>query len=500
MRIFGFIILAATTISTAESPQKGTLADFVGINSNAIAYETGIVERLAKTARWIREYHRWEWYEQTPNVYTWDAQDSEHEGVPKVHHTEFVKACVKNKINLLICNERTAVWASTHGKWNNPPYGDLDGSIEDHYIDKAEFIAQQVARYGSRKIDGARLQTQDKLSGLDVIHYYEDDNEPDQWWWKPTWPAEKYAKYLNAVHDGYGVTPRQDYPLIGIKNVDPNAVHVLGGMNGDEIEYLDRILASTDGRIPFDVLNFHHYCSTSLQDSMGICPEHDEYGFRKTVEMWVNWRDRHLPGMPIWCTEFGWDTYQNPNGKTSYIYAPEESQANYLLRSLFVFMHYGIEKAFVFYDVDPNTGNAVQFSTSGILSDAKSGLHPKVSFYYLATLQNLVADYTFIRSEKYGEGHPAVYAYQLKSPESEKKLCYVLYCRDPDSRYDDGTHIKNFILKKGGIVRARCIEPVDLSEHGREVPVSLKHAGRDDAQVLLPLLSEKPVFLFVEME
>lgn len=495
-----FCIVLLVSPVEARKPYSGTIGDFVGINTNAGAYDSGIIERLAKTASWVREYHRWEWYEQSPNVYGWDDDTPAFDGQAWPFHTRFVEACLKNNLNILLCNERTAVWSSTNGQWNNPPHGDKDGTIEDHYIDKAEFIAQQVARYGSQKIDASKLQTRDKLSGLNAIRYYEDDNEPDQWWWQPTWPASKYAKYLNAVHDGYNVASDENYPLVGIKNVDPHAVHVLGGMNGDDVGYMDEILANTAGRIPFDILNFHHYCSPSMQAPQGVCPEHEEFGFKKTVDMWLDWRDKNLPDMPIWCTEFGWDTYKSEAGESSYIFAPEASQANYLLRSFFVFMHYGIEKAFVFYDVDPSTGDLTPFMSSGIMSDSKTGLVPKPSFYYLATLQKLVADYNFVKTEKYGEGDPAVYSYKLAAPKDEKKFCYVLYCRNPHSMYDDGTTIQNYKFNQNGIIEAACFEPVDNDEYGQQIQVDVHNAGTESASAAIPLLTEKPLFLFVTVQ
>lgn len=484
-----------STLSVAE-PYHGAVRDFVGINSNVGAYDNGIVARLGKAAEWMREYHRWEFYEQKSNIYGWDDKTPAFNGGSWPFHTKFVQECVKNNINMVLCAERSTEWASSNGDWNGPPYGSTNGTTEADYRDKAEFIAQAVARYGSQKMGADKLQTSDKLSGLNYIQYYEDENEPDQWWWQPTWPAPLYAKYLNAVHDGYNVPPLGDYPLIGIKNVDPGAVHVLGGLTGESLDYLDQIIANTGGRIPFDVINFHHYCTTG---SSGRTPEDESFGLEKISKKFLEWRDQHTPGLPVWCSEFGWDTYKNDQGKGSYIYAPEPSQANYLLRSLFLFMGYGMQKAFVFFDVDPNSIDITPYASSGIMTDKARGLKPKISFYYMATLKNLLGDYTFDHVDSYRQGNPEIYSYCFKSSNEANRFCYVIWCRKPKAKADDGTMIADYRFEKAGIEAVQVMEPVHSNEFGQEINVTLENAGAANAAVILPQISEKPIFVFVTL-
>jgi len=494
-----FILICLYSLSLGYDMYEGTVGDFVGINSNVGAYDKGIIEQLAKVAFWMREYHRWEFYEENPDIYGWDDKTPAFKGGAWPFHTRFVQECAKHGIQMVICTERSTPWAASSGDWRDPPYGTHDGTEEAHYRDKVEFISQQVARYGSKKVETSKLETADQLSGLNLVRYYEDENEPDQWWWQPTWPADLYANYVNAVHDGYQIPADPQYPLLGIKTVDQDAVHVLGGMTGGDLSYLNAILANTDGRIPFDVLNFHHYCSQSGTSQKGICPEHKRYGFQKTVDAWLAWRDDNVPGMPLWCTEFGWDTYKDSNGRSSYIYAGEQAQANYLLRSLFLLMIYGLDKGFIFFDVDPNSIDVTQFSSAGIMTDSGHGLEPKTAFYYLATLQNLVGDFSFHAVDTFAEGDPEIYSVVLKSPLKNNRYCYVLWCRKAGGKYDDGTVIEDYELINPGIINATAIEPVDGQEFGREVPITLNQAGELNSSVTIPILSETPLFLFVEM-
>jgi hypothetical protein len=493
------IISMSENLFPNDNP-KIIVKEFIGINSNVGAYDHNIIGTLAKAAKWMREYHRWEFFEQQEDIYGWDNFTPAFNGNAWPYHTKYIEECLKNNIKILCCVERSTEWASTNGDRNGPPYRDKDGTHESHYLDKAEFLAQLVARYGSQLAESGLVETSDKLSGLNYIHYYEDENEPDQWWWQPTWPADKYARYLNAVHDGYNCQTSDSYPLLGIKTTDSTAVHVLGGLIGDNISYLNTIIANTGGRIPFDVLNFHHYCTSNTAGTPGKSPENLTYGFKLVVQNMLAWRDEHAPGMPVWCTEFGWDTYQNDDGNFSYVYAPEQAQANYLLRSIFLLMGYGLEKAFIFFDTDPNSQDITQFSSSGILTDYASGARSKISYYYLVTLQNTIGEMIFDKIEKYREGDPELFSYRFLDEEEDDRYCYVIWCREKNSKVDNGTVINNYPYTIPGLLEATLIKPVDKSETGEAIEVTVNNAGAVNANVIIPQISETPVFLFVKKQ
>lgn len=492
------IVLSALTLTlSAAEPYRGTVQDFVGINSNVGAYDDDIVARLGEVAKWVREYHNWDHFEKNENVYAWDDTTPSGYGTWPFH-TKYVEACIDNDINLLICTQGSAKWIAAAGKTEDPPFGKNDGTQEAHYIDKSEFMAQLVARYGSTEVDADLLETADKKTGLGFVTYYEDANEPDFTWHEPRWPGDLYGVHLNAVHDARNLESDDDYPILGIKTTDPNAVHVMGGLASFDEDYLAGILDAAGGDLPFEVINFHHYCTPGWGATEGACPEHKSYGLKPAVDDWQGWRDAHAPGMPIWCTEFGWDTYKSPSGGSSYVYAGEQSQANYLIRALFLMMGYGIEKGFVFFDKDPDSEGIVQYSSSGILTDKAHGLEEKTAFYYLATLQNLLGDYSFVRVDQYAEGDPEVYSYLLQSPDNDKKFCFVMWCREWRARNDDGTTIANYRTILPGLTNASIIRLKDKSTQGEAVAVSVENAGSENAAVTLPELSETPIFLFAE--
>ena len=407
------------------------MSDFIGINSNVAAYDQKYLTDLAKCTKWMREYHSWRHYEVADNYYKWDNITTVPQGYTWPDHNKFMDECKRLGINLLIDVLDKPDWAGTH----RGAYSTGDGTNATDYLDRLEFIGQLVARYGAQKFDKSLLETADKVSGLNYIKYFEDDNEPDYWWETPQWPAENYAVYCNAVHNGFGVETSAEYPLLGIKSVDSTAMHVLAGLATTTPAYIQKILAASNGRVPFDVINIHTYC-TDHKD--GYSTENESYGFEKSMGGFMEWCKKTLPEIPVWLTEFGWDTFLNGSNH-SYVYAPAQQQANYIIRSYFVALKMGFEKAFLFMDKDPDSDNTLQYSSSGIISDQPSGLTKKTSFYYLATLQNTLGDAFFNRVVSYREpaGNNEVYCFEFINNSHEK--IYALWTRVKNSKTDTGT-------------------------------------------------------------
>ena len=425
-------ILNTVLISGISAQEKQVkMSDFIGINSNVASYDQKYLPDLAKCAKWMREYHSWGHYEVADNYYKWDNITTYPQNYTWPDHNKFMDQCKQLGINVLIDVLNKPDWAGT----TRCAYSTGDGTKATDYLDKLEFMGQLVARYGSQKIDKSKLETADKVTGLNYIKYYEDDNEPDYWWETPQWPAEKYAVYCNAIHDGFGVEPSTDYPLLGIKSVDSTAIHVLGGLATNNTTYIQKILSASKGRVPFDIINIHTYCT---DDKDGYSPENENFGLEKNLGVFMDWCKKTLPEIPVWLTEFGWDTYSTP-ASHSYVYAPKEQQANYLIRSYFISLKMGFEKAFMFMDKDPNSTNTLQYSSSGIITDQASGLAKKPSFYYLATLQNVLGNASLkeIKSYRVLTGSNEVYCFEYVNGNNES--VFALWTRLKNSKTDSGT-------------------------------------------------------------
>lgn len=437
--LFLLILFTLNRISAQEKPQI-KMTDFIGINSNIASYDQKYLTDLSKCAKWMREYHSWQQLEVADNYYKWDNITTVPQGYTWPDHNKFMDQCKALGINVLIDVLNKPAWAGTA----RGAYSTGDGSKATDYLDKLEFMGQLVARYGAQKIDKSKLETADKVSGLNYIKYFEDDNEPDYWWETLQWPAEKYAVYCNAVHDGFGVETSAGYPLLGIKSVDSTAIHVLGGLAKNNTTYIQKILAASKGRVPFDVINIHTYCT---DDKDGYSPENESFGLEKNLGVFMDWCKKTLPDKPVWLTEFGWDTYSTAS-KHSYVFAPAPQQANYIIRSYFVALKMGFEKAFLFMDKDPDSDNTLQYSSSGIISDQVSGLTKKPSFYYLATLQNVLGSAVLdsIESYRLPTGNNEVFCFKFMNGNNES--VYAIWTRVKNSKTDSGTTL-NYSLDLG---------------------------------------------------
>jgi hypothetical protein len=417
----------------AQNSTKITMSDYMGINTNVASYDYKFLDDLSLCVKWIREYHDWSQYEGANNYYKWDNITKEPQGYTWPEHTDFMKECRKLKVNVLCDVLGKPSWAG-----DSPiPINTGTGNKASDYIERLEFIGQLVARYGSKKLSTDLLETADKATGLNLIKYYEDDNEPDYTWKTPRWTAENYAKYCNAAHDGFGISTDAEHPLLGIKSVDPDAVHVMAGLASSDTTYLHKVVLASEGRIPFDVLNMHWYCT---DNSNAYSPEHEKYGYEASFRKFFKWRNRVVPHVPVWMTEFGWDTYLAPDNKHSFTYAPPQQQANYLMRAYLVLLKSGFEKAFLFLDADNNSKDILQFASSGILADRKSNYPKKISYYYLATMQNLLGNSEFTKVVAYREilGTSEVYNMEFTHPSGTEKT-YVLWTRKSNSKTDEGT-------------------------------------------------------------
>ena len=483
--LFLITFLLVSNFIQSQNVPKITMSDYIGINTNVAAYDNKYLADLSKCVKWIREYHDWSHYEAANNYYKWDNITTQPQGYTWPDHNLFMNECRKYGINVLIDVLGKPSWVGTSPIPNNSG----TGTNASDYMERLEFIGQLVARYGSKKINTSLLETADKASGLNMIKYYEDDNEPDYTWKSPPCTAASYAKYCNAVHDGFGVQTDADHPLLGIKSVDPDAKHVLAGMASSDTVYVNNVLKASGGRVPFDVLNVHHYCSDLAN---AYSPENEKYGYEVKYRNFFRWKNRVLPDIPVWMTEFGWDTYLAPDNKHSYTYAPNQQQANYILRSYLVLLKLGFEKAFLFMDTDGNSKDILQYSSSGLLTDKATKYAKKKSYYYLATMQNVLGkcEYTKTVSYKQLSGNNEIYCIEFTNPANFEKV-FALWTRKTGSNTDNGAQTNYQFVPGFQIKSAYAVLPADTDMDGDTINPIIT-----DDKIELKL-TETPQFVFV---
>jgi hypothetical protein len=503
------IILCFINSISAYTNYSGSMNDFMGVNVHQQLWQyhylgTNVDYDMHIPFRWVRNYHPWDWFEPTNDTYLWNFQG---EGKWK-WFDEYYRRLSLDSVNILICVQGAPAWVSGG---SIHPYDNGTGTTENNYREKAEYLAQLAARYGhTGTVPANKLETSDKTQGLDYCRYFEDFNEENNWWDTQDWQPGLYGKFLNAAHDGHGVTLDSALPIAGIKQGDANAFHVLGGLANNGIDktgkfngsYLDSAVKAT-GRSAsqvMDVINIHLYWNNTdsipwpWTGAAGVSPENGlfERGTNDIAEIQA-WRDAHAPGMEIWLTEFGWDTYTGGGDNHSYQYAPELQQANYIMRSFALLKYLGLGKAFVYFDQDPNSSDATQYSSSGLVKDNSNGFSRKISYYYMSTMRSMIGEYHFTGADMHASGTPQLFIYRFAR--SAQDVVLMAWCRQANQRIDNGTTISNYNLTVNGMQTCTQVLPQPGQLYGQSNSLLVANPGTTTASVTVSQISETPPFL-----
>ncbi|HEV8245322.1 MAG TPA: hypothetical protein VGP93_06125 [Polyangiaceae bacterium] len=371
------------------------------------------------------------------------------------------------------------------------------------YAAHADHLFQYAARYGKTKVALDKLKLADgqpRASGLGLVSYFENWNEPDKWWkGAPGAPgnfsAEEFAAMTSADYDGHC---RALGETVGVRNADPEARMVLGGLAGqdkvNQLPYLSAIKAWADehrgGSFPADVINVHHY---SRNASHGISPEEDQ--LKSKLEEIVAWRDQNVPGRELWLSEFGYDTNSVTQQGVPSIGTRSEYvvQGAWNIRSYLAAAAAGIDRAFLFMIRDTNYQDKTQFSSSGLVyygdgsrppPPGKKNHDPKPSWFFVATMKATLSGMLFDGEVKSGNPEVRVYRFNKLSGGGGAYAVWCATARD--------LSVKGFALELPGATTASLITLADGEPRGKSSPLVLK-GGLASVDV-----SEVPLFVVVD--
>jgi hypothetical protein len=369
-----------------------------------------------------------------------------------------------------------------------------DATDPASYVAHAAFMYQYAARYGSTAVAASKLKldpAQKVASGLKLLPYYEDGNEPDATWVHADgsflFTPEMTAAMASADYDGDQGKLGGDF---GVKTADPNAKLVLAGLAGagpkdflsNVTSYLDGMrawaTAHRAGSFPADVINVHDYCFGpdpfgTASPKPGLSPE--ECKLQDLLASVAQYRDKNLPGKELWLTEFGYDTHPKSRLRAPAIgdASAEVVQGQWLVRSFLALLASGIDRAFMFVSRDSCTGddtacpnNAVQFSTSGVLTQ-KGDESPKVAYYFLAAFRARLAAMHYLGSSASGTGNVSIARFYDPVKDAG---AYVLWA--PTSV---GGITKDFALSVSStLTQATLVTLADKSVTGQELALAPK--------------------------
>lgn len=317
------------------------------------------------------------------------------------------------------------------------------------YALHAAHMFQYAARYGGTKVEDSRLELapgQPRASGLGLLRYLENWNEPDRTWDGRDGRFHPYelAAMSSADYDGHQGKLGRDY---GVKSADPKMKLVLAGLAGLDLPYLRAMKFWADGNrggsFPADVINLHHYSSTGNEqgfkpDGQGISPEADK--LRERMAAFTAWRDANVPNAELWLTEFGYDT----NSKSP-LHSPaigklngEEVQAIWLVRAYFALAAAGVDRAAMFMLRDVNSAGAGVFETCGLVTE-KGKWAPKPSWYYVATLKTRLAGMVYDSELPSGRPDVLIYRFRRLKPETGKPTtALAVWCPTSEDKHVAG--------------------------------------------------------------
>lgn len=421
----GEIVVYGSSIGKAviESPRRNAVLSnsvvmdqLMGIN----AFIDDPADKL-QCVHWVREYHNWSWDE--GDQWKFGAGDDgrypgfprnvnkfqpSYAGAGKWNFDSFYERLRQQDQEVFPVLQGSVDWI-TDAMPHKPGLPGKNAGDPQAYAAHADHLFQMAARYGGRKHEPAVLKLapdQPPRSGMGLLHYYENWNEPDAWWAdrKSYFTPYEFAAMCSADYDGHLNTMGK---RAGIKNADPEAIMAMGGLAMLNLDYLKAIKLWSDhkrnGSIPFDVINLHHYSNENyVENTIGISPEEDS--LKEKIECIVRYRDREMPGIKIWITEFGYDTHPNSVQGVPPIlgYTREEVQAQWIVRSYLALAAAKVDAAFLYMLRDVNSGNSVKYQSSGLTTGSEDGWKKKAGWYYVNTLKTRLKGMWFCGEEKTG--------------------------------------------------------------------------------------------------
>ncbi len=145
-----------------------------------------------------------------------------------------------------------------------------------------------------------------------------------------------------------------------------------------------------------DGINVHYYSWISNQEGKPICvqPEHPYTSMRGILND-IRFRDKNLPGLPIYLSELGWDSNGGGEDCTHSECVSERAQALYAVRSVLMMARLGINRMTWYFYANEDKGSSL-FTRCGLTSAPRSGYVEKRSFRALESLVNLIGDLHFL--------------------------------------------------------------------------------------------------------
>lgn len=370
------LLLAAACLSPASS--KPLLRDFVGLNVHTVLFRT---ELYKPVARLLRNYH----------PVGWDLGDS------PSNPTVFPSA--RNGVQ----------WEQLYGSWRRAGY-DVHATLMFEELPPASWTnpEQDAFAYG---FCFARWFGPSSPAGL--VSSIEIGNEPG------TFDDALYARIYRAMAEG-------------VRKADPKlAIATCASTHKASHRYAKSLKIFEAFPNLVDVVTVHTYPFLEEYPSWRRShPEDERLSYLQDVREAAAWRDRHLPGKPLWITEFGYDaSTREPDPSSEFAKwedVSDEQQARYIVRSLLLMTALDVQRAYLYWFNDDDEPQL--HGSSGLTRRYE----PKPAFHAMAHLLATLGDYRFVRKVVERTGDLCVYEYAKGNDPSD--MVWVAWCPGPSGR------------------------------------------------------------------
>jgi hypothetical protein len=354
----------------------------------------------------VREFHVWSWNQPKQDVEDWNPQQH-------IDFSQYYSNLDALGITVVPVIQQTPSWLL------RPEMNDQSQPLDnDQLKGKAAGFTKQAAFI-------KRFAETFTPSGL---RYIENWNEPDKDWYGPlaTFKPGEFAAMCSADYDAL-----QSLSMNGKMIASPVKL-VMGGLAYPSFNYLSTFqiwgqINRPDNKIPVDVINLHHYSNSAPEHTSpinGISPEEDH--LREKMNEYVQFRNLKMPDKEIWVSEFGYDTWTGSTQGVKDIpgQSAEETQAQWTVRSFLALAAAGVDRAVLFAMSDEGDPK-VRYNTSGLLSHRDGETQPKVSWYYVSALRNIMRGMHFEKDLESSDPEIRIYKFV---DNLNQRVVYALWC------------------------------------------------------------------------
>lgn len=294
----------------------------------------------------------------------------------------------------------------------------------------------------------------------------------------------------------------------GIRDGDP-AMKILTptvqAREGDDYsQELNSIYKDEDVLPLYDIINVHVYAAIP-ESAPGkspwnrTFPEDTATDYLRVVDETVEWRNKNANGKEIWITEFGYDacTPDVMDKRTGWALTldwqgvSDLQQAQYIIRSFFLFAERDIDRAYIYYF---NDDNEPSIHASGGLT---RNFQPKMSFWAVKQLYNLLGEYRFTKViQRNDKNENPVSVYEFSHGENPSKKIWAVWSPTGAASHEkDGYVPKSFTTNLQGLPgKPMEVIPMAVSESAANDKPAWK-AKNGSIEVTV---SESPIYIVFE--